>query len=172
MTADHGEGMGEHDLFNHGESLYRPEIRVPLLIVSPADQRGTGVVRETVSLRDLPATILDIVGLEKGSPFPGQSLAHFWRDPSPKTGSVTVDGVISELPTPNPSDPNHGRSPAHRGPLVSLAEGDFVYIRNQGDGTEELYNEREDPGEVRDLSRVEAMQPVLERLRRRLDQSE
>ena len=51
-----------------------------------------------------------------------------------------------------------------------MAEGDFVYIRNQGDGTEELYNEREDPGEVRNLSRVEAMQPRLERLRRRVEQ--
>ena len=79
--------------------------------------------------------------------------------------------MISELPKPNPYDPNHGRSPAHRGPLISLAEGDFVYIRNEGDGTEELFNEREDPGEVQDLSRVEAMQPVLERLRRRLDRS-
>ena len=32
LTADHGEGLGEHELFDHGESLYRTEIRVPLLI--------------------------------------------------------------------------------------------------------------------------------------------
>jgi arylsulfatase A-like enzyme len=171
VTADHGEGMGEHDLFDHGESLYRPEIRVPLLIVLPAGRRCTGSVRETVSLRDLPATILDLVGLEEGSPFPGRSLAHLWRDPSPGLDSSVGDAVISELLKPNPIDPNRGRSPAHRGPLISLAEGDFVYIRNTGDGSEELYNEREDPGEVQDLSRVAAMQPVLERLRRRLDQS-
>ncbi len=50
-----------------------------------------------------------------------------------------------------------------------MAEGDFVYIRNQGDGTEELYNEQEDPGEVRDMSRVDAMKSVLERLRHRVD---
>lgn len=36
VTADHGEGLGEHDLFDHGESLYRAELRVPLLIVLPA----------------------------------------------------------------------------------------------------------------------------------------
>jgi arylsulfatase A-like enzyme len=169
VTADHGEEMGEHDLFDHGESLYRPEIRVPLLIVLPAGRRCTGATRETVSLRDLPATIVDLVGLEGGSPFPGRSLAHFLRDPSPGTGSADAEAVISELPSPNPHDPNQGRSPAYRGPLISLAEGDFVYIRNTGDGAEELYNEREDPGEVQDLSRVEALRPVLERLRRRLD---
>ena len=53
--------------------------------------------------------------------------------------------VVSELTGPNPTDPNQGRSPAKRGPLISLAEGDFVYIRNEGDGAEELFNEREDP---------------------------
>ena len=36
VTSDHGEGLGEHDLFDHGESLYRTEINVPLLIVAPA----------------------------------------------------------------------------------------------------------------------------------------
>ena len=36
-------------------------------------------MRETVSLRDLPATIVDLVGLEAGSPFPGRSLAELWR---------------------------------------------------------------------------------------------
>ena len=56
--------------------------------------------------------------------------------------------MISELTGPNPSDPNQGRSPAKRGPLVSLAEGDFVYIRNEGDGAEELFNERDDPREL------------------------
>jgi arylsulfatase A-like enzyme len=171
ITSDHGEGLGEHGLFDHGESLYRPEIHVPLVIVLPVGARATGVVREPVSLRNLPATILDLVGLQEGSPFPGRSLADLWRHPSPG-GLIATDVVISELPTPNPFDPNRGRSPARRGPLVSVAEDEFVYIRNQGDRTEELYNEREDPGEMQDLSRVKAMQPVLERLRRRLDQLE
>ena len=35
VTADHGEGFGEHDLFDHGESLYRTEIGVPLVFVAP-----------------------------------------------------------------------------------------------------------------------------------------
>jgi arylsulfatase A-like enzyme len=36
VTSDHGEGMGEHRLFDHGESLYAQEIHVPLVIVPPA----------------------------------------------------------------------------------------------------------------------------------------
>ena len=142
VTSDHGEGFGEHNLFEHGESLYRQEIHVPLLIVTPMRSRQTGIVREPVSLRDLPATILDLVHLSDESPFPGRSLANLWRHTSPEGGTLATDGVISELPKPNPTDPNRGRSPARRGPLISLAEGDYVYIRNQGDGAEELLTSR------------------------------
>ena len=82
VTSDHGEGLGEHDLFFHGESLYRTEIRVPLLIVLPGQDRPA-IVSETVSLRDLPATIVDLAGQGTGAPFPGRSLARLWRDSRP-----------------------------------------------------------------------------------------
>jgi len=169
VTADHGEGLGDHDLFDHGESLYRAEIRVPLLIVPPTRDQIHGVVPDTVSLRDLPATIVELVGLGAEAPFPGRSLARLWRSPRSESAPVTTDRALSELSSPNPFDPNQGRSPAYRGPLISVAEGEFVYIRNLGDGTEELFNERDDPGELRNQAKVEAMQPVLERLRRQLD---
>jgi arylsulfatase A-like enzyme len=171
VTSDHGEGLGEHHLFDHGESLYRTEIHVPLVIVLPVRQRAMGVVRETVSLRDLPATILDLVGMGDGSPFPGRSLAVLWCDSSSRASPGATGAVLSELSRPNPGNPNGGRSPAWRGPLISVAEAEFVYIRNRGDGTEELYNEHLDPGEVQNLIGVEAMQPVVERLRRRVDQA-
>ncbi len=171
IAADHGEELGEHTLFDHGESLYRPEIRVPLLIVLPAPTQVAGVVRECVSLRDLPATIVDLVGLADGSPFPGRSLARLWRSPAPEAAPDAADlvGAISELSAPNPSLPSAGRSPAARGPLVSLAEGDFVYVRNQGDGHEELFHERDDPLELHNRAPDEAMKPVLLRLRQDLD---
>jgi arylsulfatase A-like enzyme len=170
ITSDHGEGLGEHALFNHGESLYRMEIRVPLLILTPARRPSGAVVRATVSLRDLPATIVDLVGLGAGSPFPGRSLARFWVDPAPGAPPGSSEGALSELASPNPIDPNQGRSPIRRGPLISLAEGELVYIRNQGDGQEELFDERDDPRELINLARHQAMQPVLERFRDRLRQ--
>ena len=169
VTSDHGEGLGEHDLFDHGESLYRNEIRVPLLIVPPDRDGFSGVVRETVSLRDLPATIVDLVGLRAGSPLPGRSLASQWRDSSTRAGQVEPEGAISELPRPNPRDPNQGRSPAHRGPLVSVALDGYVYIRNEDDGTEELFNDRDDPAELRNQAHVETMQPIMQQFRQRLD---
>jgi arylsulfatase A-like enzyme len=171
VTADHGEGLGEHGLFDHGESLYRPEIRVPLVMVPPQRRHPGAVVNDPVSLRDLPATIVDLVGLGAGAPFPGRSLASLWRDPSrPSAVSNAGDAVLSELADPNPIDPNRGRSPARRGPLIALAEGDYIYIRNQRDGGEELFDERDDPRELINRARAAAMQPILQRFRDRLDQ--
>jgi arylsulfatase A-like enzyme len=166
VTADHGEGFGEHDLFDHGESLYRPEIRVPLLISIPSGEGSGRVVDRFVSLRDIPATIADLAGLETAPPFPGRSLARLWRSPPSGPGQGGGDDVVlSELSARNPGDPNQGRSPAARGPLISLAEGDFVYIRNQGDGREELFNEREDPHELIDRAAAEQGRAILRRLR-------
>ena len=70
LTADHGEGLGEHGLFDHGESLYRTEIRVPLLI-RPGGGSARKIVNESVSLRDIPATIADLVSPGNQAPFRG-----------------------------------------------------------------------------------------------------
>ncbi len=171
VTADHGEGLGEHGLSDHGESLYRPEIGVPLVIVLPADRRrAPAAIGEFVSLRDLPATIAEVVHPGKRSPIPGRSLLPP-RHAGPARPREDDRVVLSELAAPNPADPNRGRSPAVRGPLIALAEADFVYIRNQGDGTEEVFNQRVDPHELANLAGAEAMQALLRRFRDRLEQA-
>jgi arylsulfatase A-like enzyme len=172
VAADHGEGLGEHELFDHGESLYRTEIRVPLVVVLPQGRgRSSAVVDAFVSLRDIPATIVDVVRPGTKSPFPGLPLTRF-AGAAPATPAALAGDVevLSELSAPNPTDPNQGRSPAYRGPLVSLAEGDFVYIRNEGDGSEELFNPRDDPYELINHARYDALLPVLRRFRDRLRQ--
>jgi arylsulfatase A-like enzyme len=165
VTSDHGEGFGEHDLFDHGESLYRTEVRVPLIIVPPGNLRRPLVVRRTVSLRDLPATVVDLVGLAARSPFGGKSLAGLWIEDSTRPASLENDSVISELAAPNPINPNHGRSPAYRGPLFSITDGDFTYIRNEKDGSEELYNAHDDPLELMNRANHKDYQSIVNRFR-------
>jgi arylsulfatase A-like enzyme len=168
ILSDHGEGLGEHGLFDHGQSLYSTEVRVPLLILPPGNTPSPRQVRDTVSLRDVPATVVDLVGLNTGAPFPGRSLARLWRDSTRTALPAGGDGALSELLSPSPKDPNWGRSPARRGPMISLAEGDLVYIRNEGDGTEELFNQRDDPRELTNRAGVDAFKPVLERFRKQV----
>jgi arylsulfatase A-like enzyme len=165
VTSDHGEGFGEHGLFDHGKSLYRTEIHVPLLIVLPGGGRNPVVVREPVSLQDLPATITDLFGLAAGSPLPGRSLAPLWRDEPATHHSQAREPVISELAVANPINPNYRQSPALRGPLVSIAQGEFVYILNEKDATEELFDIHDDPRELTNRAGAGKLQTTLERFR-------
>ena len=50
VIADHGESFGEHDLYVHGDSLYRSETHVPLLIMMPSFSPAHNVIRNPVSL--------------------------------------------------------------------------------------------------------------------------
>ena len=45
-----------------------------------------------------------------------------------------------------------------------------MYIRNEGDGGEELFDEREDPRELTNRAGVEALLPIVLRFRAELDQ--
>jgi arylsulfatase A-like enzyme len=164
VTSDHGEAFGEHELFDHGKSLYRTEIRVPLVIVPPGRERGV-VIHQTVGLQDLAATITELIGLSAGSPLAGKSLAHLWGEEH-KAAALKPDSVVfSELASPNPINANSKLSPAARGPICSVAEGDFVYIRNEKDGTEELFNIRDDPRELSNRTQSAGFQTTLTRLR-------
>ena len=84
ITSDHGEHLGEHGLFGHGKSLYSQELHVPLVIIPPGGLVNGRVIRAPVSLRDLPATVADVLGYQSGSPFPSTSLARTGNRPWPK----------------------------------------------------------------------------------------
>jgi arylsulfatase A-like enzyme len=165
VTADHGEHLGEQRLYGHGCSLYRPELHVPLLVLAPGVAPRGEVVAGPVSLRALPATVVDLLGLSAGSPFPGRSLARAWSGPDPDPGAGgPSEGLLSELALPPEADPNGGRSPVCRGPMLSLVSGGWHYIRN-GDGREELYDFHADPDEAHDLAGTPGAAETLRALR-------
>ena len=95
ITADHGESFGDHRVFGHGAALYLDQTSVPLVILSPDAPAGR-TVTNPVSLRDLPATIVDQLGLSAGSPFPGHSLAAFWST-SPGQAPPQITPALSEM---------------------------------------------------------------------------
>jgi arylsulfatase A-like enzyme len=96
ITADHGEGFGEHGNFGHANSLYHEEIRVPLVMIGPRRVPKGTVVSAPVSLRDIPATVLDLLGFEGEAAFPGRSLACCWESTSGSEPGAP-EPVLSEL---------------------------------------------------------------------------
>jgi arylsulfatase A-like enzyme len=167
ITSDHGESFGEHGGFGHGGSLYQTELHVPLLILPPGRNQPARVVTQTASLRNLPATIVDVLDLKAGSPFPGESLARLWNVPS--SSEVPSDQAVSEVAPTGPFDPNRLQVPDFQDPIESLAEDDWVLIRQDGESDEQLFNIREDPNEAHNLARDPATQPRMQQMRKTLD---
>lgn len=64
VTADHGEELGEHGGFWHGTTLYDEQVRVPLFVKLPFNQRGGQVRTEWVQHVDLMPTVLKLAGVE------------------------------------------------------------------------------------------------------------
>jgi arylsulfatase A-like enzyme len=172
VTADHGESFGEHPgVFWHGTSLYEPQLHVPLLIVPPEGGPAPRVVTETASLRDLAATVADVVGLGSGARFPGESLARFWNGSAAAGGQAAAPGrALSEVVPLGSFGPNPSLWDTRpRWPLAALSEGDWTYIRHEENAREELYHVRDDVRQQHNLAADPSARSTLERLRNALD---
>jgi arylsulfatase len=71
VSADHGEGFGEHDFYLHAYHFWEEVVRIPLIAVGP--RFGKKVDERLAQSLDLAATILDLAGL-KADDLPGSSL--------------------------------------------------------------------------------------------------
>jgi arylsulfatase A-like enzyme len=171
IVSDHGESFGEHaGVFCHGSSLYQTELHVPLLIIPPGGRVPKRVVTETVSLRDLAATIVDVLGLEAGAPFPGSSLARFWNG-TPSGGAqqrASSDQALAEVLPSDRSNLDSAGRPKKSWPLGALVDGSWSYIRHEHDAREELFHLRADPNEQRNLADDPTAGATLTRMREAL----
>ena len=172
IASDHGESFGEHaGVFCHGTSLYQTELHVPLLIVPPGGLLTGQVVKDTVSLRDLAATIVDVLNLQSGSPFPGASLARFWAassataTPTPEAHGPALAEVVPGLAI---NVDSYGL-PTKTAPLGAINDGEWSYIRNEAERREELFHLRLDSKEMRNLARDPGSRSVLQQMRQTLN---
>ncbi|MEO8201607.1 MAG: sulfatase-like hydrolase/transferase [Gemmatimonadota bacterium] len=147
ITADHGEEFGEHGVFDHGNSLYRPSVHVPLIVVSRDHVPPGRSVSTPVSLRNIAHTLADLATPTDPSPFPGFSLARYWTD-SLAPAEPLVSEVSQGLRTP-------AWYPVSRGNMKAVMADDLRLIRN-GDGIEELYRAA-DEIEGTDLARESSL---------------
>lgn len=125
VTSDHGELFGEDGLIGHGNGLHVNSVHVPLVIVAPGRAPAGRVVEQPISLRDLPATIADLTGIEwrRGD---GHSLRPLWEGDikGPRSPALSM---ISRVPEPR------RRIPIARGDMASIiADTTQIIVRTDG----------------------------------------
>ncbi len=74
VTADHGEGLGEHGEQQHSIFLYREAIKVPLLLKLPGSSGAGRRVAAPVQLSDIFPTVTAALGLPTPTEVSGTSL--------------------------------------------------------------------------------------------------
>lgn len=130
ITSDHGDAFLEHNLLDHGNSLYDEVLRIPLIMRFPGGEHQ-GVVDSPVQMIDLLPTLLDYLNIDHNGTLMGHSvLGH-------------LEG--SEKPEPYPIY-------SELGDMVALRKGDYKLIYDMANERVELYNVAEDPSEQVDLS--------------------
>ncbi len=167
LTADHGEGLGQHGEGFHGFFVYDSTVRVPLIVRLPGGAHGNRVVRDVVSHVDLLPTILEATGLSASEHVQGRSLFGRLMDvENPEAGTAMPGAVYTESLYPL----------LHYGwaPLRTLRTARYKFIDAP---KPELYDLTEDPGEQqsifsreRDLSRDLGRR--LDELRARIERSD
>ena len=115
-----------------------------------------------MSLRDLPATVLDLAGLERDDDVP-RAVARPVLGPGDGEAHPAFEPLLMETEKPTLLT-NQGREPAAKGPMKSLVAGGMHYIRS-GDGAEELYALEVDPEEQTNLAGFPDAQLSLEGFR-------
>ncbi len=142
MTADHGEGMGHHQMVRKS-SLYDESVRVPLLFSWPGHiaENKTDTVHLASGL-DIMPTLCDYAGIAPPAKMRGVSL----RPTIEANGSSPRDFIVSEVTN------NTGR--------MVRTEG-YKYIAYKDNPIEQLFDMKADPGEMKNLAASSHYAPIL-----------
>jgi len=134
VTSDHGESLGEHGYyFDHGEDLFDPSVRIPLIVSAPGARRGARS-QALASTLDLVPTILDAVKVSYPPELAGRSLL----------GAVKgADAGWDRLFARNDRNLTAAFDRRHK----------VVVTPGEREPRLALYDRVSDPGETRDLAR-------------------
>jgi hypothetical protein len=129
--ADHGEGLGDHDHYHHGYTLFDDQVHVPLILRIPGRDEGR-IVDRTVGLIDLAPTVLGALGIDPPPSFQGVDRLD--------DGVGADEPLFIEYPTYDSS--------AQKAWIL----GSFKYLHDPLFHTEALYDLAADPAERRDVA--------------------
>ncbi len=148
VTADHGESLDEHGyLFDHGDNLYDPELRVPLIVRWPGRVPAGRRVDCMVGGVDLAPTLLALLD----QPVP-QGLDGVARTQELAGGACQGRPIIASTVAGRMVDPP---------PIAHALRNPGSKLILQADGSSSFFDLVADPGELNILQNHEDAQPSL-----------
>jgi arylsulfatase A-like enzyme len=163
VTSDHGEGLGGHGAYGHGQYVYDEQLRVPLILFASDGSLPVSTSDELVSLVDLAPSVVNLVGAPNRPPDPaleGVSFAAIAQG----NGSDWVSRPVFVERRPV------GKARREWGwkydDMNAIQRGMQKYIRVEG-GRDEFYDLASDPHELNNL--IDQPLPARDELRDLLD---
>jgi len=101
VTADHGEGLGDHGTLSHNASVYQDQVHVPLIVKYPGSHEAARVEQRASHVDFLP-TVLDVAGLAPRQDLPGVSLRRLTSIPDRTILSERHYGPCQTMNTKTP----------------------------------------------------------------------
>ena len=144
VTADHGEGLGDHDEPMHSRFVYDTTIHVPLIFVLKGKIPAGRRITEPVTHVDLLPTVLELLALPVPEGLDGASLVPaLARGESIGGRPQYMESLAYSL--------KEDRT------VTGIAEGDwkFIHTTTKETSTDELYNLRGDPREIRNVASLQ-----------------
>jgi len=173
LTSDHGESLGEHDYhFAHGEYLYEPGLRIPLLFHFPGRIPAGLRIGEPAQSIDVAPTILGLLGIDGLQSADGHPL--FMPPASPAGSLQAAPGreilfAESDFQLIHPENPRfYVAGPGGKWSSASDGRYKLIHIPRGDREIIELFDLANDPGETRDLSADTASAEIRGRLLRQL----
>lgn len=123
LTSDHGEWLGEENVWHHCNSLHQRELHVPLLVSSNGRPLPAIDPSAVTSTLDILPTVLELLAIDAPHPLDGASLL----EPKPDRAAI-----------------------AFWGETFAVSDGRFKLYRGR---FEALYDLESDPDETRNLIR-------------------
>lgn len=153
FVSDHGDMMGDHDMYRKSVG-YEGSARVPMVLhVPPRLQESWGApgdVDAIAELRDVMPTVLDLAGVPVPDGVDGRSLRPATRDRAAVREHLHGEHLIGSL----------GRHGMH---WIRSARHKYLWF--SGDGHEQLFDLETDPQELHDLAGDDAHAEELARHR-------
>ena len=142
-SSDHGEMLGDHDLWGKNQP-YHPSVAVPLIVVGPGVEPGQ-VIDAPTEILDLTATFLDYAGVARPGDMDSRSLRPVLEGRTDRVRECALSGL---------------------GDWRMAMDGRHKLVRREG-GEPWLFDMRKDPRETHNLAAHEP--EIVARLRRQME---